>query len=74
MEEDKVENGFRPENQDPCYVTCPHCAKTGDYWQTAANTHRNEKTMIACLYCGKWFYVVGMGGRVLKVIEDNSAK
>lgn len=66
---DLVENGKKPDDVNPSYVTCPHCNKTADYWETGMNTFLNQRNIICCLSCGKYFHVIGIGDGCMKLEE-----
>lgn len=64
-----IENGKKPDGFNPCYVKCPICGKSGDYWLTAFNLKYNEEDFISCLSCKGRFRVRGEGFSYLKVIH-----
>lgn len=62
-----IENGSRPAGTNPCYVQCPNCLQTGDYWKTGFNTTQGELNILTCLICQKPIYVIGLGDGCLQL-------
>ncbi|WP_156104621.1 hypothetical protein [Spirochaeta lutea] len=66
-----IENGSRPEGSNPCYVECPKCHKTGDYWQSGFHTVYGEHNILNCLYCHEFFEVIGLGDGCLRLKNES---
>jgi hypothetical protein len=65
-----VEKGKKPENCNPCYVTCPKCGVTADYWQSGSNTFYNERSVFNCLACHTSFDVIGLGDGIVRLATE----
>lgn len=57
-------NRFSSENA--CLITCPYCNSQMDYGKVAANMHRGEESVEACLVCKHFIRLTGLDG-ALKV-------
>ena len=66
-----VENGSKPDNVSSCFVTCPKCGETGNYWLTGANTNYEEKSVINCLACHEFIKVIGLGDGLIRPITED---
>ena len=65
-----IETGKKSENCGSCYVTCPKCGVAANYWQSGSNTIYNEKSVLNCLSCHKFFDVIGLGDGLLRPITE----
>ena len=57
----KIEENEKPVEIISCFVECPKCGKTGDYWKTNRNTEVGKTKQISCLYCEFKFVVIRIG-------------